>query len=131
MAQRKKIKLPGVFSAHLFSWDNVPGDDSKRLLKFLLHGLNIDWAEDAEISKSDDGRTIRISKYENYAEIIIDDAKKKATLRISDAEKTHDLKVKEMKDGKLHIYPSSMSTHIAEKVLEQVDIPMLLIHPKG
>ena len=126
MAQRKKIKLPGVFSAHLFSWDNVPGDDSKRLLKFLLHGLNIDWAEDAEISKSDDGRTIRISKYENYAEIIIDDAKKKATLRISDAEKTHDLKVKEMKDGKLHIYPSSMSTHIAEKVLDRLSLEVVI-----
>lgn len=126
MAHRKKIKLPGVFSAHLFSWDNVPGDDSKRLLKFLLHDLDIDWAEDAEISKSDDGRTIRISKDENYAEIIIDDAKKKATLRISDAEKSHDLKVKEMKDGKLHIYPSSISTHMAEKVLDRLSLEVVI-----
>jgi hypothetical protein len=88
----------------LFSWDNVPEDDneSESLLKFLTDELDIDWAKGAEI-RNDDGKTIRIFKDENSAEIIIDDKKEKATLKIRDAEKTYDLKVK-MEDGKLNIY---------------------------
>ncbi|MGB3457898.1 MAG: carboxypeptidase-like regulatory domain-containing protein [Halobacteriota archaeon] len=87
---------------YLFSWANVPGDDSDRLLRFLVDDLDIDWAENAEIHKSDDGKTIRIFKDENSAEIKIDEEKEKATLKISDG-RTHDLKVKS-ENGKLKLY---------------------------
>ena len=87
---------------YLFSWDNVPGTDSERLLRFLRDDLDIGWAENAEISKSDDGKTIRIYKDENSAEMMIDEKKEKATLEISDG-KTHNLKVKK-EDEKLNIY---------------------------
>ena len=89
-------------SKYLFSWDNVPGNDSEILLRFLRDDLDISWAENAEIHKPDDGKTIRIFKDENAAEIIIDEKKEKATLKIS-AGRTHDLKVKN-EDGKLNIY---------------------------
>ncbi len=87
---------------YLFSWDNVPGKDSERLLRFLKDDLDIGWAENAYISKSSDGMIISISKGVNSAEIIMDEKKKKATLKISDG-KTLYLKVKE-ENGKLNIY---------------------------
>ena len=87
---------------YLFSWDNVPGNDSERLLIFLLDALDIDWAENAKIRKSDDGKIICIFKDENSAEIMIDEEKEKATLKIGDG-KIIDLKVKK-ENGKLNIY---------------------------
>jgi hypothetical protein len=51
----------------LFSWDNVPGNDNKKLLRFLRDDLDIGWVERAEIHKSDDCKTIRIFKDENSA----------------------------------------------------------------
>lgn len=86
---------------YLFSWDNVPGNDSERLLKFLEDDRGIGWTENAEIYKSDDDKTIRIVKDKNSAEITFD-GKKKATLKISDGE-TSELKVKK-KNGKLDVY---------------------------
>jgi len=87
---------------YLFSWDNVPGNDSERLLRFLRDDLNIGWVENAEILKSDDSKIIRIFKDENSAEIMIDEKKGKATLKIGD-DRTHNLQVK--KEGsKLNIY---------------------------
>jgi hypothetical protein len=91
--------------AYLFSWDNVPGNDNERLLRFLWDDLDIGWAENAEIRKSDDGKTICIFKDENSAEIIIVEKKEKATLKISDGE-TYDLKVKK-ENCELNIYRNS------------------------
>ena len=88
--------------SYLFSWDDVPGNDSVRLLRYLQTDHDIDWAENAEISKSDDGKTIHIFKDENSAEIMIDEKKEKATLKISDGG-TYDLKVKK-ENNKLNIY---------------------------
>ena len=89
---------------YLFSWDDVPGDDSKNkeLLKFLRDDLNVYWAENAEIRKSNDGMTISISNDENSAEIMINEKKEKATLKIRDVI-TYDLKAKK-ENGKLNIY---------------------------
>jgi hypothetical protein len=57
----------------LFSWENVPGNDSERLLQYLLDDLNIEWAENAEIRKFHDGMSICISKDTNTAEIMMDE----------------------------------------------------------
>ena len=100
---------------YLFSWDNVPGNDSKKLLGFLKDDLDIDWAENAEISKSDDGKIIHISKNKNSAKIMIDEKEEKATIKISDG-RTHDLKVKK-ENGKLNIYSDRKDK---ERKLDQV-----------
>jgi len=91
-----------VFKPYFFSWDNVPGNDSEKLLRFLRDDFEIGWAENAEILKSDDGKIISIFKDENSAEIIIDEKKERATLKIGDG-RTHDLTVKKEND-KLNIY---------------------------
>ena len=87
---------------YLFSWDNVPGNDSEKLLRFLRDNFDIVWAENTQIHKSDDGKTIRVFTDENSAEIKIDEEKEKATLKIGDG-RTHDLTVKKEND-KLNIY---------------------------
>ncbi|MCK4734379.1 MAG: hypothetical protein KAT65_18130 [Methanophagales archaeon] len=91
-----------VDTGYLFSWGSVPGDDNERLLRFLKDDHDIDWAENVEISKSDDRKTISISNGEHSIEIIMDEKNKKATLKISDG-RTHNLKVKK-EDDKLNIY---------------------------
>jgi transitional endoplasmic reticulum ATPase len=77
----------------LFSWGNVPGKDSKRLIRYLWDDLGVGWAEGAEIRKSDDGKTIYIVKDENSAKVTIDKNAEKATLKIGEG-RTCDLKVK-------------------------------------
>jgi preprotein translocase subunit SecY len=67
--------------SYLFSWDDVPGNDSERLLRYLKDAHNIDWAESVEICKSDEGKTIRIFKNENSVEIMIDEKKEKAKVK--------------------------------------------------
>ena len=99
---------------YLFSWDNVPENDSERLLRFLRVNLDIDWAGNAEISKSDDRKTIHISKDENSAEIMIDKTEEKATLKISDG-RTLGLKVKR-ENGKLIYTPNKFSDPIETRV---------------
>jgi hypothetical protein len=100
--------LPKIKDRYLFSWDNVPGTDSERLLLFLREDLHIDWVENAETHKSDEGKTIRIAKDENSAEVEIDENKEKAILKISDG-RTYDLKVKK-ENGKLNIYEDLIET---------------------
>jgi hypothetical protein len=92
----KNIEIIGEY---LFSGNDVPGNDSERLIRFLREDLDIGWAENAKIRKSDDGKTIHIFKGKNKAEITLDEKNKKATLKISN-DRTHDLKVK----GKLKIH---------------------------
>jgi predicted ATP-binding protein involved in virulence len=92
-------------SKYLFSWEDVSRGDIDRPLRFLVDDLDIDWAENAEIHKSDDGKTIRIFKDENSAVIKIDEEKEKATLKISD-DRSYGLKVKK-EDGKLNIYTTN------------------------
>ena len=97
---------------YLFSWNNVTGDDKGRLVRFLRSDFAIDWAKNAEISKLNDDKTIRISEGKNSAEIRIDDNNEKATLKISDG-KDLDLKVKN-EGGKLNIYGKSLNEELDE-----------------
>jgi hypothetical protein len=85
---------------YLFSWDNIPGKDSERLLRYLIDRLGIKWVKDAKIRKSDDGKIIYISKDESSAKILINE--KKATLTITYRE-TYNLTVKK-ESGKRNIY---------------------------
>ena len=126
----------------LFSWDNVPGNDSEKLLRFLRDDLDISWAENGINPKRDDSKTISISKDENSAKIIIGNKEKKATLKISDGS-THDLKVKN-ENGKRKLY-RIFSKNDIEKKFEDISgwkefirfVPMnmnkvisiVLIHP--
>jgi len=79
-------------------WENDP----RNLLKFLRCDCDIDWAEDAEISRSNDPKTIHISKDENSAKITMYGVEKKAKLKIGGRTR-YNLKIKKEND-KLIIY---------------------------
>ena len=107
------IKIDGKY---LFSWDNVPGKDNKRLLKFLWDDLQIVGAENATIRKSYGGKTIGIFKGKNLAEIVMDGKKEKAILKISGGD-THDLKIKE-NNGKLKLYTDETTKKVYRRLNE-------------
>jgi hypothetical protein len=88
---------------YLFSWDSIPGDDNEKLKSFLRDDFDIDWAENAEIRKFDDGKTIRIYNDKKSAEIMIDEERGKAILKICDG-RTPVLKVKKDENDTLNIY---------------------------
>jgi hypothetical protein len=94
-------------SEDLFSWDKVPGKGSDRLLRYLWEDNDIDWAKNAGISKSPDGKSIKIEKDGNTAKISIDEAGKNATLEIcDDSGRIYDLKVRDL-HGEQKIYKES------------------------
>lgn len=86
---------------YLFRWDNIPGNDESRLLKYL------GCPESANIDKSDD-RTISITVEEekSSAKITIDENMEKATL-LDINNRTCYLKVKKENDG-LKIYENNI-----------------------
>ena len=91
-------------SEDLFSWDKVPGKGSDRLLRYLWDDNDIDWAKNAKIRKSEDGKSIHIIKGRNSAKISIDEAGENATLEIRDGSgRTYDLKVRDVHgEQKIH-----------------------------
>lgn len=97
-------------SKYLFCWDNVLGKDNETLLRVLREDFDIGWAENANISKSEDGETLNITKGYNSTQINIDETKGKATLKISDG-KIPNLKVKK-ENGKRDIYLYSSKINI-------------------
>ena len=113
-------QLPIFFSSYRFSWDNVPGDDSERLKNFLKDDFDIDRVDDATITKSDDGMTIRIFTDEHSSEITMDENKESATLKTRVIE-THNLKVKKEED-KLNVYFLSVFKPVVNLLQE---IPVL------
>ena len=79
----KTIKETKI-NRYLFCWDNVPGNESERLLRFLTDELELDWAENAEINKTDDGRTIQICAENHSANLTLDVQNETATLELND-----------------------------------------------
>jgi CRISPR-associated protein Cas10/Cmr2 subtype III-B len=94
--------IPEPYPRYLFTWDKVPGSDNEKLLNYLKENHNANWVESAEISKSSDGRTIRISKENNSAEIRINEKEENVILEI-DSIRIYDLKVK-LENGRLKIF---------------------------
>lgn len=91
---------------YLFSWDEVPGNDNKRLLEFLKQNFNIDWVEIAKVEKFEDGRTIKISAENDSVLLRLNDQKTEVNLKINGS-RTGKFLVK-MENGILKIKNSEM-----------------------
>jgi hypothetical protein len=88
---------------YLFSWDNVPGSESERLIRYLKDDWGFDWVKKAKITKINGNRIIQIHDDKNRAHIVLDENKEKATLTINKNGKHLDLLVKSQ-NGKLNVY---------------------------
>jgi uncharacterized membrane protein len=99
------VSISRLSDSYLFNWDTISECDRERLQRFLLDELGLGWVDDAEITKTDDHRTLRISKDEHSAVLTINDTKDKATLKISNG-RTLNLKVK--REGReLRVYTAT------------------------
>lgn len=87
---------------YLFRWEDVPGDDSERLLKYLVEDLKITWALNATIEKDNEGKTTKVSKEENLLKFELNEENKKVILKLSSTE-TYEYIVKKSY-GKSRIY---------------------------
>jgi hypothetical protein len=105
-------------NAYLFNWNNVPGNDSEGLIRYLRDDHDIGWAESAEICKFDDGKTIRIFKDENSVEITINEKEEKVTLKISDG-RTHDLKVRK-ENGAIKICSNTIQSYQSRYIVPPI-----------
>ena len=45
---------------YIFSWDNVPGNESQSLISYLKNDMGIDWADNAQIVKTNNNEAIRV-----------------------------------------------------------------------
>jgi tetratricopeptide (TPR) repeat protein len=86
----------------LFSWGEIPGNDSGKLIDFLKQQYGIDWVNTAKIEKIDDDKTIKVSIGKNYLSLSLNDEKSKVSLKIDDS-RTGDF-IAKMENGKLNIY---------------------------
>lgn len=91
---------------YLFIWDQIPGKDNQKLKTFLKDTLNINWAEHAKLSKSEDGNKICISN-ENQSVEIIRDNKDHLIIKFGD-DRVYQLQVKE-ENGTVQIYNKDIS----------------------
>lgn len=103
--------IPTFFRAvpvdsYLFSWDEIPGNDSVRLIDFLKKNYNIDWLKTAKIEKIDDNKTIRASVEGNYLSLSLNNEKNKVNLKI-DGVRTDEFIAKKEDDGTLNIIKKS------------------------
>jgi hypothetical protein len=85
--------------SYLFSWENVPGNESNILSDYLMNDLEIDWVNNAQIIKTDDNNTIRVFSPNNSVELKLADNKNTVLITPNDIQ----LKVKE-EDNKFCIY---------------------------
>ncbi len=91
---------------YLFGWDEVPGRDNNRLIKFITQSYNIK-GETAKIEKTDDGSAIEISADRNKISLRLDEKKGKISVTSDgmavENEKIDGLTVEKEK-GKFKIY---------------------------
>ncbi len=98
---------------YLFSWDEIPENDSGRLRDFLKQNYSIDWVKIARIEKIDDGKTIRVSTEKNFLLLKLNNDKTEINLKIDDCRS--DKFVVKIENGKLNIYKGSKNIEIYKK----------------
>jgi hypothetical protein len=85
--------------SYLFSWDDVPGNETNNLGDYLRNDLEIDWVSNAQIIKTNDNNTIRVFTPSNSLELKLADNKNTVLITPGNIQ----LKVKE-EDNKFCIY---------------------------
>ena len=87
---------------YLFSWDNVPGNESQRLISYLKNDLNISWVDNAQIVKTNNNETIRVFTSGNSLELKLEN-NKNTILTTIDSVPLYLSKIKK-ENGKIYVY---------------------------
>jgi hypothetical protein len=78
--------LDQLGGGYLFNWDSIPGNDLKRLVKFLKNDIKINFPENIEIIKTVDNKTIHVSSKEISIDIKLDEKNENAILKSNTGE---------------------------------------------
>jgi len=89
-------------SGYLFDLNEIPGNDSEKLLEHLEQNCGIDWAKTANIEKINNGKVLKVSTDTNNLTLKLNDEKTRLYLNINGGQ-TDEFIVK-MKDGELKTY---------------------------
>jgi hypothetical protein len=87
---------------YLFSWKEIPGNDSLRLTDFLKSNYDLDWVKTAKIAKTNNGKTIMITAEKHSLSLNLNNKNTELNL-IIDKDKTYKF-IAETENGKLNIY---------------------------
>ncbi len=98
------LKKDFVKERLLFCWENIPGTDNEKLIKFLRKEFRIDWVMKARIEKADDNITIKVYYDKNYILLSLNKGNSKVKLELDGSEQD-ELIVKSRYD-ELKIYKS-------------------------
>ncbi len=101
-------------NAYLFSWKELPGNDSGILIDFLKSNYDVDWIKTANIAKTDNDKTIMITAGKNVLSLNLYTENTELNL-IIDNDKTDKFMVKTEK-GKLKIYKNAIDVKKVYKV---------------
>lgn len=91
---------------YLFSWENVPGIDSQRLINFFQKIQFLEWVQNPTIEKSVDGKEIKIFEGNNSCSLKLNEEKTNAILKIADSKNYEFLVKKENNNLKIYRYDS-------------------------
>ena len=97
----------------LFSWENIPGIDDKKLKKFLMQNFNIEWINTEKINISNDGTTIKVTDGTNFLSLMLNNEKTNVNLEIDDV-RTDKFIVK-TENSKLNIYDNTKVNNRRQK----------------
>lgn len=102
---------------YLFNWDEIPKNDNRRLIEFLMLKFGIVWVRKAKIEKIDNGMTIRLADENNFLSLKLKNEQTNAELEINDGRTDKFIVKKE--SGKLNIY-----TDLSQVCLAKIDMIM-------
>lgn len=91
-----------IIYQYLFSWKDIPGNDSEILTDFLKSNYDVDWIKKAKMVKTDHGKTIRITAGNKSLSMVLNNKNTELNLIIENV-KTDKFIVK-TENGKLNIY---------------------------
>jgi tetratricopeptide (TPR) repeat protein len=105
---------------YLFSWDEIPGNDSETFIDFLAKKYGLYWVKKANIDKSDDGKNINVTDEKKSISLNLNNEKTEVNLKIDDDRADKLIVMKEK--GKLNIYKLGMKPDIinAEAMLREI-----------
>ncbi len=95
----RKDKKKTKRKKYLFSWNEIPGNDTDQLIKFLKKNYGVPWVKNAKIEKIDNGKTINVFNEKNSLLLTLNNDKNKAILTIN----TTDEFIVKKENGNLNI----------------------------
>ena len=100
---------------YLFCWDEIPGNDNKKLNFFLNQNYGIEWEKNAKIKKVNDNGIIEISMTKNISHLLeLNNENTKVNLKIHDG-RSEEFIVKKIK-GKRNVYKKNR-IHFKNKII--------------